>query len=543
MVVTLTQRDARGMPRGEYERLEERILARDQVGAADVFFDLVRAGRPMTEVLQEAVRIHAPYTHVPFHQRLDDGLVKFVNNDHCLLSARATLRLTPYMPKDQRMLPMAQTIWYLPTGLDPWNQLLGKAPGHYTRMYKLDVSAAPPPPEVHWPDQEPLHTEGSFDERLNWWLTLVQRSEVVEAYRVFLGLLADADSDPSGKIRNKVLAQLVFAGLIDIQDRMLFNRSYTTGHKGYRARATVELGDTFGWENAHALIYAGVPDLAVGPHWYSCYEMACNVSQALLDGADHDLRNHQGTLSAEQQRHLEDLILHSREPTWQYHVVELLKAGVGPRQILDIIQVSAAELMLECGAPENYSMPQHCAEYCNTLRWYFDAFDHPHQVKLLFVAGAMVNTASHNQAADPKNGPRPVLRLRNSGSWDSKRLLERLHKAMLARNQEESLALVHTYVSSGYEDGALVQVLGLAAAEFGNDPHNQEICLSLIEDYAKSTAADRERLLLGSVTNLTGYRKYGDPLESYQRYAAAFDLPRVEAINGDAPVEALLLED
>ncbi|MBV9132924.1 MAG: hypothetical protein JO318_09505, partial [Chloroflexi bacterium] len=107
MVVTLTQRDARGMPRGEYERLEERILARDQVGAADVFFDLVRAGRPMTEVLQEAVRIHAPYTHVPFHQRLDDGLVKFVNNDHCLLSARATLRLTPYMPKDQRMLPMA----------------------------------------------------------------------------------------------------------------------------------------------------------------------------------------------------------------------------------------------------------------------------------------------------------------------------------------------------------------------------------------------------------------------------------------------------
>src|SRR6516164_7188833 len=152
MVVTLTPRDARGRPADAYSQLEERILARDQVGAAEVFFELARAGRPLVELLSEAVRIHAPYTHVPFHQRLDDGLVKFVNNDHCLLSSDATLRLTRLMPHGYEHLPVAQTIWYLPTGLDPWNQLLGKAPGHYTRMYKLDVSAEPPPPEVHWPD-------------------------------------------------------------------------------------------------------------------------------------------------------------------------------------------------------------------------------------------------------------------------------------------------------------------------------------------------------------------------------------------------------
>ena len=537
MVVTLT-------PSATYAQLEDRILARDQVGAADVFFELARGGRPLTELLAEAVRIHAPYTHVPFHQRLDDGVVKFVNNDHCLLSARATLRLTPYLPSDSyRLLPMAQTIWYLPTGLDPWNQLLGKAPGHYTRMYKLDVSKAPPPPEVHWPDQEPLATEGSLDERLNCWLTLVQRSEVIEAYRVFLGLLADAAKDPSGQTRQKVLSQLVFAGLINVQDRMLFNRSYTTGHKAYRARATVELGNLFGWENAHALVYAGVPDLAVGPHWYSCYEMACNLSQALLDGGDHDMRDNEGALSAEQQRALEDAILHSREPEWQYQIAELLKAGTGPKQILDVIQVAASELMLECGAPENYSMPQHATEYCNTLRWYFETFDHPHQVKLLFVAGAMVNTAAHNQAADPKNGPRPVRKLRGTDAWSAQQILERLHQAMLARNQDESLALVHAYLGAGYPDPRLLQVLALAAAEFGNDPHNQEICLGLVEDYRVSTAVDRERLLLASITNLTGYRKYGDPLEAYQRFAAAFDLPRVESINGDAPVEALAFDD
>ena len=154
-------------PAGAYALLEERILARDQIGASDVFAGLVREGRPLLELVHETVRIHAPYTHVPFHQRLDDGVVKFVNNDHCLLSAGASLRLAQRMPNGLKQLPLAQTIWYLPTGLDPWNQLLGKAPGHYTRLYKLEVAAEPPPPSVHWLDQEPTYLDGSFEERLN----------------------------------------------------------------------------------------------------------------------------------------------------------------------------------------------------------------------------------------------------------------------------------------------------------------------------------------------------------------------------------------
>src|SRR5919199_3312355 len=94
-------------PTDAYARLEERILLRDQQGASDIFFDLVKQDRPLPELLHEAVRIHAPYTHVPFHQRLDNGTVKFVNNDHCMLSARATLRLTRLMPSDElEGLPM-----------------------------------------------------------------------------------------------------------------------------------------------------------------------------------------------------------------------------------------------------------------------------------------------------------------------------------------------------------------------------------------------------------------------------------------------------
>src|SRR5215210_4258170 len=126
MAVVTTASEQQRERDGSYARLEERILARDQVGASQVFYDLVKDGRPVPELVRETVRIHAPYTHVPFHQRNDSGDIRFVNNDHCLLSMRATLHLQGMVTSETSFLPMAQTIWYIPTGLDPWNQNIGK---------------------------------------------------------------------------------------------------------------------------------------------------------------------------------------------------------------------------------------------------------------------------------------------------------------------------------------------------------------------------------------------------------------------------------
>src|SRR5437764_15356345 len=51
-----------------YRELEDRMLARDQEGGSRVYYELLRRGRPLPEIMAEAVRIHAPYTHVPYHQ-------------------------------------------------------------------------------------------------------------------------------------------------------------------------------------------------------------------------------------------------------------------------------------------------------------------------------------------------------------------------------------------------------------------------------------------------------------------------------------------
>ena len=39
-----------------YSALEERILDRDQKGASEVYYKLAKSGRPLTEMLREAVR-------------------------------------------------------------------------------------------------------------------------------------------------------------------------------------------------------------------------------------------------------------------------------------------------------------------------------------------------------------------------------------------------------------------------------------------------------------------------------------------------------
>src|SRR5215831_7111475 len=362
-------------PASDYARLEERILERDQKGASDVLYRLAQQGRPLTEITRETVRIHAPYTHVPYHQRLDDGIVKFVNNDHCFLSERVGLPLASMIRPELRYLPMAQTIWYVPTGLDPWNQLLGKAPGHYTRLYDIKVNTTPPMPERHWPDQEPLSVEGSLRDRLNHWLTLVQRGEVLQSYRVFLGLMQDVPN------RWHVLAHLAFAGLIDVQDRMWHNRSYTTGHKGYRARATIELGDAIGWDDAHDVLYAGALDMAVGPRWHSAYEMACQVSWTMLaeDEAkprssmepspnrlvEARLLENAAPLPEAEAEQLIHALIDEPEPAYIQAITDLLLAGKNPRQILDAIQVASARVILQVGQPANFSMPHHSYEYSN----------------------------------------------------------------------------------------------------------------------------------------------------------------------------------
>ena len=538
-----------------YASYEERIIGRDQVGASRVFYDLARAGRPLDEILGETIRVHSPYTHVPYHQRIDNGVVRFVNNDHCLLSGSAALRLRRMVGKKHELLPMAQTAWYVPTGLDPWSQLLGKIPGHYARTkYDVTKSDTFPLPTIHWEDQEPLKTEGPIEERLNHWLTLVQCGEVVQAYRVFLGLIAEPEH------REAALAHLVFAGLIDVQDRMYYNRSYTTGHKAYRARATVQLVEAVGPRYEHSVFYAGVPDIAVGPRWYSNYEMAGEVAWRMLGEDDErqkssiaatpDLPPERRLLANEAQLNAgeTDMLLYALtkapEPAYIEAISALLLAGKSARAIVDVCQVAASRLLIETGDPMGFAMPQHCAQYMNTLGWWYDRFDHPHRIKLLFVAGSFIAQTANWLKNSPGNGEGQTYAPREAASLSQAGLLAKLDDAIVRKVADESVAWTKAYLVAGHERKPLVRTLALGGAKHGNDTHNQEVCISLLEDYERNASPKRDAMLLAAAQHNAGHVKYGDSLEPYRRWAEAFGIDATgTSADGDRDPSEALLDD
>jgi len=542
-----------------YAQLRDQILGRDQVGASETTYDLLKAGRSSTEILSETVRVHAPYTNVPYHQRTDNGFVRFVNNDHSLLSARATLSLQNMMPEQLRHLPLAQTAWYVPSSLDIWNQLMGDMPGHYNRR-NYDESKHPDGPEMpvrHWEDQEPAALEGSVEEELERWQQLVERGQVDDSYRLWLGLWEFPER------REELLAHTMFVGLMDVQDRMLWNRSYTTGHKAYRQRSMIELGRAVGWENAHHVIYAALPDLAVGPRWYSSFESACQImlyeleddrpqsSLATTEETETDRRLFANTtpVSEPEAEGLIRAIMRGEDADYIGELLALLRADRSPRSIMDAVQIAASRVMLETRAPHAFSMPMHAVEYVNMVAWFYEQFDHPHRTKLLFVAANFVNQAAHwiygrdSFFADDQvvNGPRTIKAPEAAATLNASQILERLDVALEGLDQDESVAWTQAYLDGGYGRDPLVETLAVGAAKQGNDPHNQEIGLCTLQDYGRSSSPLRDTLLLASAQNTAGHIKYGDQFELYRRFGDAFGIPADAQSNGGAdPLEALL---
>src|SRR6202789_1163115 len=169
-----------------FDALTAAILDRDQPRTADLFYKMVvDEGRSVGEALSVVTAAEAPFVQVPNHINVKDGQVVLVNNDHTILGLRASADLAPYLPEQYRLLPMLQSVWYIPAGLDIWNQLLGKYPGRYATMKGMNV---PPPdygPVVWNQDVAPLREGGTLDERLNAHMLATMSGQVERSSGMF----------------------------------------------------------------------------------------------------------------------------------------------------------------------------------------------------------------------------------------------------------------------------------------------------------------------------------------------------------------------
>ena len=165
------------------------------------------------------------------------------------------------------------------------------------------------------------------------------------------------------------------------------------------------------------------------------------------------------------------------------------------------------------------------------------------------MAANFINQAArHIRSADAMvvmdgvpNGPRQAMPPKGSDRLSGPQILRRLEAALLATELDESIDWTQAYLDGDHDRDRLVQTLAVAAAKHGNDPHNQEIGLCILQDYRRTSSPMRDTLLLASAQNTAGAIKYGDQFVLLRQYGEAFGVPtEAESDGGDDPAEAFL---
>ena len=339
----------------------------------------------------------------------------------------------PLIRPELAYLPLAQTIWYLPTGLDP----VEPAPRQDARATtcgstRSSSKASRRCPRCTGRIRSRSPSTAPLPEKLNTWLTLVQRGEVINAYRVFLGLWEEAVGRRGQ--RTQLLAQLVFAGLIDVQDRMLHNRSYTTGHKSLprprhrRARPGGRLG-----ARARASSTRASPTWRSGPRWYSTYEMGCQVVQNFLDGRDRGARSRNDGAAHRRRSRSPSIEAHAERRGAGVHRPDRGaaqgRAGAAPDHRHDPARLGPGhprdgrpEQLLD--APAQLRVLQHGAAGSST----------PSSIRTGSSSSSWPppssTAAAHHQRHTPDNGPAKIAPPKGADALPRAQLLERLDDAL-----------------------------------------------------------------------------------------------------------------
>jgi hypothetical protein len=494
--------------------LTEAILERDQPKTADLFYRMVaKDGRSIGSALSVVTAAEAPYVQVPSHINVKDGQVALINNDHTILGLRAAAALTPYLPEQYRLLPLLQSVWYIPAGLDIWNQLLGKYPGRYATMKGINVAPPDYGPVVWQQDHEPIREAGSVDELLHAHMIATVSGDARRSYGLFLGLAEDEQLRPMLKER------LEFLGLIDLQDTVVGRKARNTGHKAIRARAITDLADIVGWDDAHGVYYMGVPDMAVGPLYYSLYDAVCVRLAAEFpdDGGKSLVHANQTPLSPVEIEEMIDLLMTGDQPAVWHLLTQHLKNGKSIRNLGDAIQLGAAELILRTTVPRQFTNGQHPFDYCNVANNWIRNRDNPYQARILYLMASFINDVAHENKLYNSAIEQECAGFDAAGRTPQA-LLAELDDAIMALDYPRATAVANAYLQSGADRRAYQETVAVCACRFQDDPHNQKITISTFEEYGHNSTHLRDRLLLTTPRLLAGWLKMPGERECHARF-------------------------
>jgi hypothetical protein len=386
--------------------MQEAIPKRHFVEATESFCELMQRDYPLPHAVHAVLEAGAPYTHLPYHVSIQNGRPHKISNDHCLLDTRATLHLMSYMPPETRLLPIVQAVWYWPQGIDVWGQtqfegwsgdttdtvlalikwLQAKGEDRYP---KPEDWAVYPPAQSHYTADVAPITDGSAEERLEAFRTAMMMCEQEQAYGLFLGLA----SEPA--MRQRLSSELLYTALTDVQERLRQGHLKTLQHTTLRARTMIDLADYLGWEQAQSVFQAAIPDIAMGPRYYSLHDHIATLCDEAFGDTLGELKVHNSKpLSADETQMVIRTVCTTDPTTVINAITQLLHAGKAIQSIADAITLAAARIVTL--AEQNGSNPiiwVHSMDYCNVVNTWLRAYDHPCQVQGLYLMALVTHYA------------------------------------------------------------------------------------------------------------------------------------------------------
>jgi len=204
------------------DRLRDEIQGVRYHEATTTFCRLIaEQGRPLKDMIRQAIAAAAPYVQVPSHMmRLPTGEMRGVNYDHTILGWRGAIALMRELGGRRGFLPNVQAMWYVPQGLNVWEQVICEFPGHYARDGEQCNRKFPGPdedinrfdgpawiaPKIYFEDHEPI-VAGSIEDRLARMSWAISEGDKEEAYGLFLGLAQEPE------YRQHLKDAVLFAGM------------------------------------------------------------------------------------------------------------------------------------------------------------------------------------------------------------------------------------------------------------------------------------------------------------------------------------------
>jgi hypothetical protein len=518
-------------------RLHEEIQAVRYREATDTFCRLVtEENRPLKDMIKEAVAAAAPYVQVPAHlMRLPTGELRGVNYDHTILGWRGAIALMNELGGTRGILPNIQAMWYVPQGLNVWEQVICEFPGHYARDAEQCNRQFPGPddqvnrfdgpawntPRIYFEDHAPIEG-GSVDERLlrmNW---AIAEGDKAEAYGLFLGLA----KDPAA--RQKLKDAILFAGIIDLQDTIINRGGYQNiGHKALRARALVDMADYLGWDNAHELFYTVVPDLGCSPRLYGLWTEISNICRAEIPKHAEIPKRSDKPLTERELDGLTEAIVWGGPFDVNATIMTLFKRGAGILDVGDGVIAGFQRYFIDVlEHPNAFLHPTHALDYMNVVQSWTRGFDNPHQVKAVFLGARFMNDTIRSNANFPRDPKMALEPRRNFRGWADSiavdRMLPVLQEYVLKQDAPRACALVDSYLERTSERHDLMDTITYAACHWQNDPHVMRNCSTSLEEYRSNATSRRDDIIRGYVKHQARYIKRAPTHDCYELYAHYF---------------------